>query len=261
MLKKVPSARRQTGKRYASHEGASTTHTVLTAVPWQVVLGLAFVVISSAFASVTPWLLRAAHRRIRDGRRIATHLDARGRQWSASLSSPGFSATGCVSSSTVSVDESNTTSATTSSYISETRRGLLRAHAHRRHHGAPHERPERGAQAAGPAIMYLTNTIAGGVFRARIHAAHRRAAHASRAHCRWCCCRSLTIRLGRAIHERFEAVQEHSARSPRARRKTSPARASCARIVRSAAEIERFAALNDEYLDEEHAARAAVRAR
>jgi ATP-binding cassette subfamily B multidrug efflux pump len=42
---------------------------------WQVILGLAFVVISSAFASVTPWLLRAALDGIRSGvesRRIVT---------------------------------------------------------------------------------------------------------------------------------------------------------------------------------------------
>src|SRR5215208_6549079 len=42
---------------------------------WQVILGLAFVVISSAFASVTPWLLRAALDGIGSGapqRRIGT---------------------------------------------------------------------------------------------------------------------------------------------------------------------------------------------
>ena len=46
---------------------------------WQVILGLAFVVISSAFASVTPWLLRAAIDGIRGGaesRRIWTLVGA-----------------------------------------------------------------------------------------------------------------------------------------------------------------------------------------
>ena len=58
----------------------------------------------------------------------------------------------------------------------------------------------------------------------------------------------LTIRMGKAIHDRFEAVQEHfSTLTTRAQENLSGAR-----IVRAyrqeAAEIARFGAINDQYL-------------
>src|SRR5947199_241250 len=58
----------------------------------------------------------------------------------------------------------------------------------------------------------------------------------------------LTIRMGKAIHDRFEAVQEHfSTLTTRAQENLSGAR-----IVRAyrqeEAEIARFGAINDEYL-------------
>ena len=91
----------------------------------------------------------------------------------------------------------------------DARPDVLRAHAHRRPHGAPHERPERRAHGRGPAIMYLTNTIFGGafalVFMLRISRGSRSIARAADDRC----CPCSAILLGGAIHTRFEAVQAH----------------------------------------------------
>ena len=103
-------------------------------------------------------------------------------------------------------------------------------------------------QAAGPAIMYLTNTVAGGLFALyfmlRIDGRLTLLALAP-----MILLPVLTIWLGRAIHVRFEAVQEHfSAMTTRAQENLAGAR-----IVRAyrqeRAELDRFAALNDEYLE------------
>ena len=102
-------------------------------------------------------------------------------------------------------------------------------------------------QAAGPAIMYLTNTVAGGLFALyfmiRIDGRLTLLALAPMT-----LLPVLTLWLGRAIHVRFEAVQEHfSTMTTRAQENLAGAR-----IVRAyrqeRAELERFAALNDEYL-------------
>jgi ATP-binding cassette subfamily B protein len=102
-------------------------------------------------------------------------------------------------------------------------------------------------QAAGPAIMYLTNTVAGGVFALyfmlRIDGRLTLLALAPMV-----VLPVVTLWLGRAIHERFEAVQEHfSTMTTRAQENLAGAR-----IVRAyrqeRAELERFARLNDEYL-------------
>jgi ATP-binding cassette subfamily B protein len=102
-------------------------------------------------------------------------------------------------------------------------------------------------QAAGPAIMYLTNTIAGGVFALyfmlRIDGRLTLLALAPMV-----VLPAVTLWLGRAIHERFEAVQEHfSTMTTRAQENLAGAR-----IVRAyrqeRAELERFARLNEEYL-------------
>ena len=101
--------------------------------------------------------------------------------------------------------------------------------------------------AAGPAIMYLVNTIAGGLFalsfmagisvRLTLLAVLPMAALPF-----------LTIRLGRAIHTRFEAVQEHfGTLTTRAQENLSGVR-----VVRAYrqedAELSRFDTLNEEYL-------------
>ena len=102
-------------------------------------------------------------------------------------------------------------------------------------------------QAAGPAIMYLTNTVAGGVFALyfmiRIDGRLTLLALAPMV-----VLPVLTVWLGRAIHVRFEAVQEHfSTLTTRAQENLAGAR-----IVRAYrqedAELDRFAGLNDEYL-------------
>jgi ATP-binding cassette subfamily B protein len=102
-------------------------------------------------------------------------------------------------------------------------------------------------QAVGPAIMYLTNTVAGGVFALyfmlRIDGRLTLLALLP-----MIVLPVVTIWLGRAIHERFEAVQEHfSTMTTRAQENLAGAR-----VVRAyrqeRPELARFAALNDEYL-------------
>ena len=101
--------------------------------------------------------------------------------------------------------------------------------------------------AVGPAVMYLANTITGGVFALffmlRIDVRLTLLALVP-----MLILPVLTIRMGKAIHDRFEAVQEHfSTLTTRAQENLSGAR-----IVRAyrqeAAEIARFGAINEEYL-------------
>ena len=101
--------------------------------------------------------------------------------------------------------------------------------------------------AAGPAIMYLVNTIAGGAFALafmlRIDVRLTLFALVPVA-----ILPVLTVKLGRAIHDRFEAVQEHfGAMTTRAQENLAGVR-----VVRAyrqeASEAARFAALGAEYL-------------
>jgi ATP-binding cassette subfamily B multidrug efflux pump len=101
--------------------------------------------------------------------------------------------------------------------------------------------------AVGPAVMYLANTITGGLFALyfmlRIDVKLTLLALLP-----LIVLPLLTIRMGKAIHDRFESVQEQfSTLTTRAQENLSGAR-----IVRAyrqeAAEIQRFGALNDEYL-------------
>jgi len=102
-------------------------------------------------------------------------------------------------------------------------------------------------QAVGPAVMYLANTITGGLFALyfmlRIDVKLTLLALLPTLFLP-----VLTIKMGKAIHDRFEAVQEHfSTLTTRAQENLSGAR-----IVRAyrqeAAEIARFGAINDQYL-------------
>ena len=102
-------------------------------------------------------------------------------------------------------------------------------------------------QAFGPAVMYLANTITGGLFALyfmlRIDVNLTLLALLPTLFLP-----VLTIKMGKAIHDRFEAVQEHfSTLTTRAQENLSGAR-----IVRAyrqeAAEIARFGAINDQYL-------------
>ncbi|MGZ8378027.1 MAG: ABC transporter ATP-binding protein [Gemmatirosa sp.] len=101
--------------------------------------------------------------------------------------------------------------------------------------------------AAGPAIMYLTNTIAGGafalVFMLRIDARLTGLALLPMALLPF-----VMIRLGRLVHDRFEAVQEHfGAMTTRVQENLSGTR-----VVRAyrqeASEEARFAEANAEYV-------------
>ena len=101
--------------------------------------------------------------------------------------------------------------------------------------------------AVGPAVMYLANTITGGLF-ALFFMLRIDVKLALLALLPLLVLPALTIRMGKAIHDRFEAVQEHfSTLTTRAQENLSGAR-----IVRAyrqeAAEIARFGAINDQYL-------------
>jgi ATP-binding cassette subfamily B multidrug efflux pump len=101
--------------------------------------------------------------------------------------------------------------------------------------------------AVGPAVMYLANTITGGLF-ALFFMLRIDVKLTLLALLPMLVLPVLTIRMGKAIHDRFEAVQEHfSTLTTRAQENLSGAR-----IVRAyrqeAAEIARFGAINDEYL-------------
>ena len=101
--------------------------------------------------------------------------------------------------------------------------------------------------AIGPAVMYLTNTIFGGLFALyfmlRIDVKLTLLALIPTIFLP-----ILTIKMGKAIHDRFEAVQEHfSTLTTQAQENLTGAR-----IVRAyrqeAAEVERFGKLNERYL-------------
>ena len=101
--------------------------------------------------------------------------------------------------------------------------------------------------ALGPAVMYLANTITGGLF-ALFFMLRIDVTLTLLALLPMLVLPVLTIRMGKAIHDRFEAVQEHfSTLTTRAQENLGGAR-----IVRAyrqeAAEIARFGAINEEYL-------------
>jgi ATP-binding cassette subfamily B protein len=101
--------------------------------------------------------------------------------------------------------------------------------------------------ASGPAIMYLTNTIAGGAF-ALAFMMHIDARLTLLALLPMLLLPVVMIRMGQRIHDRFEAAQEHfSTMTTRVQENVSGAR-----IVRAyrqeRAEEARFAAMNEEYL-------------
>jgi ATP-binding cassette subfamily B protein len=101
--------------------------------------------------------------------------------------------------------------------------------------------------AIGPAVMYLTNTISGGLF-ALFFMLRIDVRLTLLALLPLIFLPVLTIRMGGAIHDRFEKVQEHfSALTTHAQENLTGAR-----IVRAyrqeKAEIERFGTLNEKYL-------------
>ena len=215
---------------------------------WQVILGLAFVVISSAFASVTPWLLRSALDGIRSG------VEPR-RIWLLGGGMVGLAlAAGVLRfgmrelinglSRRIEYDLRNDLFShllrLDAAYFGRMRTGDVMA---RLTNDLSAVR-----QAVGPAIMYLTNTVAGGLFALyfmlRIDGRLTLLALTPMV-----LLPVLTLWLGRAIHQRFEAVQEHfSTMTTRAQENLAGAR-----VVRAyrqeRPELTRFAGLNEEYLE------------
>jgi len=214
---------------------------------WQVFLGLAFVVLSSAFASVTPWLLRSALDGIRSGassQRIWTLAGAMvGLALVAGVFRYGMRELINGLSRRIEYDLRNDLFAhllrLDAGYFGRTRTGDIMA---RLTNDLSAVR-----QAVGPAIMYLTNTVAGGAFA--LYFMLRIDGHLTLlALTPMVILPILTIWLGRAIHQRFEAVQEHfSTMTTRAHENLAGAR-----VVRAyrqeEQELARFATLNDEYL-------------
>src|SRR3954468_5650609 len=214
---------------------------------WQVILGLAFVVMSSAFASVTPWLLRAALDGMSSGassRRIWTLAGGMiGVAFIAGVLRYGMRELINGLSRRIEYDLRNDLFAhllkLDAAYFGRTRTGDIMA---RLTNDLSAVR-----QAAGPAIMYLTNTVAGAAFALyfmlRIDVRLTLLALTPMV-----VLPVMTMWLGRAIHQRFEAVQEHfSTMTTRAQENLAGAR-----IVRAyrqeQAELDRFAALNEQYL-------------
>jgi len=214
---------------------------------WQVFLGLACVIVSAAFASVTPWLLRSALDGIGSGA-PARHI------WTLAASMVALALVAGVLrygmrdlinglSRRIEYDLRNDLfvhlQKLDAAYFGRTRTGDIMA---RLTNDLSAVR-----QAAGPAIMYLTNTVAGAAFALyfmlRIDVRLTLLALTPMV-----VLPVMTMWLGRAIHERFEAVQEHfSTMTTRAQENLAGAR-----IVRAyrqeQAELDRFAALNEQYL-------------
>src|SRR5262245_24282919 len=206
---------------------------------WQVFLGLAFVIVSSAFASVTPWLLRSALDGIRAGvsaQRIWTLAGAMvGLALVAGVLRYGMRELINGLSRRIEYDLRNDLFSHLMSldagYFARMRTGDIMA---RLTNDLSAVR-----QAVGPAIMYLTNTVAGGVFALyfmlRIDGRLTLLALAPMV-----VLPIVTLWLGRSIHSRFEAVQEHfSTMTTRAQENLAGAR-----VVRAyrqeRAELDRF---------------------
>jgi ATP-binding cassette subfamily B multidrug efflux pump len=213
----------------------------------QVVAGLLLVVVSTAITSVIPWLLRSGIDAMSKGADqsivwtvaaaiVATALVAGVmRYWMRHLMN-GVSRR-------VEYDLRNDLFAhletLDASYYARTRTGDIMARLTN----------DLGAvrMAAGPAIMYLVNTIASGLF-ALVFMLRIDPTLTVLALLPMIALPIITVRMGSAIHARFDAVQEHfSTLTTQAQENLTGAR-----IVRAyrqeAAEIERFGELNDEYL-------------
>jgi ATP-binding cassette, subfamily B, multidrug efflux pump len=212
----------------------------------QVGLGLVLVVVSAAIASVIPWLLRRAIDGMRTGADPATVLGTAGvmvvtavvagamrygmrellngvsRRIETDLRDALFG-------HLLSLD---------AAWFGRTRTGDVMARLTN----------DLGAvrMVAGPAIMYLVNTIAGGLF-ALVFMVSIDWRLTAVSLLPMILLPVVMVRVGRVIHDRFEAVQAHfGALTTHAQENISGVR-----VVRAyrqeAAEVRRFSALNDEY--------------
>jgi len=214
---------------------------------WQVLAGLVFVVVSTAITSVIPWLLRQGIDSMQKGAPLRV-------VWLVAAAIVGTSLIAGVMryqmrsimngiSRWIEYDLRNDLFAHIETldapYFARTRTGDLMARLTN----------DLGAvrMAAGPAIMYLVNTIASGIF-ALIFMIRIDPMLTLFALLPMLVLPVMTVRMGGAIHKRFDAVQEHfSTLTTHAQENLTGAR-----IVRAyrqeAAEIERFGRLNEEYL-------------
>ena len=209
--------------------------------------GLLIVLASSALASVIPWLLRRAIDAIGSGAPMSTVWKVSGLIVLAALVGGAFRygmrelINGVSRWMEYDLRNDLFTHLETldAAYFAQTRTGDIMARLTN----------DLGAvrMAIGPAVMYLTNTIFGGLFALyfmlRIDVKLTLLALLP-----LIVLPILTIRMGGAIHDRFEAVQEHfSTLTTQAQENLTGAR-----IVRAYrqenAEIERFGALNEQYL-------------
>ena len=210
-------------------------------------VGLAIVIASSAITSVIPWLLRRAIDAIGKGAPMETVWKLSGLIVLAAIIGGAFRygmrelINGV--SRWIEYDLRNDLfihlETLDAAYFAQTRTGDIMARLTN----------DLGAvrMAVGPAVMYLANTIAGGLF-ALVFMLRIDVKLTLLALLPLLILPALTIRMGKAIHDRFEAVQEHfSTLTTRAQENLSGAR-----IVRAyrqeAAEIARFGKINDEYL-------------
>jgi len=213
----------------------------------QLVAGLALVVISTAITSVIPWFLRIGIDAIRAGAPFSRSLIIAGEIIAiaivAGLMRYGMREILNTVSRRIEYDLRNDLfihlEKLDASYFGRTRTGDIMARLTN----------DLGAvrMAAGPAIMYLMNTIAGALF-ALFFMLRIDVKLTILALLPMIALPAITAYLGKAVHRRFEAVQEHfSTLTTHAQENLSGTR-----IVRAYrqenAEIERFALLNDEYL-------------
>lgn len=213
----------------------------------QLLAGLVLVVLSSAIASVVPWLLRRGIDDISAGRTgkpvILVFLAILGTALVAGVMRYAMRELLNGVSRGIEFDLRNDLylhlQRLDASYFAKARTGDLMARLTN----------DLGAvrMAAGPAVMYLTNTIAGTIF-ALYFMAKINVLLTAMAMIPLSLMPIMMVKLGSAIHFRFSAVQEHfSTLTTHAQENLTGTR-----IVRAyrqeAAEIDRFAMLNDEYL-------------
>lgn len=213
----------------------------------QLATGLALVVISTAITSVIPWFLRLGIDAMRAGAPFSSSVIVAGEIIAVAIVA-GFMRYGMREilnsvSRRIEYDLRNDLfihlEKLDASYFGRIRTGDIMARLTN----------DLGAvrMAAGPAIMYLANTIAGALF-ALFFMLRIDVKLTVLALLPMIGLPAITAYLGKAVHRRFEAVQEHfSTLTTHAQENLSGTR-----IVRAYrqenAEVERFALLNDEYL-------------
>ncbi|MBC7790486.1 MAG: ABC transporter ATP-binding protein [Anaerolineae bacterium] len=214
---------------------------------WSMALGLLSVIISSAFQAVVPWLLRSAIDGVTSGAPQSRIWMIAGAMVVVALAS-GVARYGMRQilnglSRKVEYDLRNDLfthlETLDQAYFAHMRTGDLMA---RMTNDLSAVR-----MAAGPAIMYFVNTIAGGIF-ALVFMLGISVRLTLLALVPLVLLPVIMVRLGKALHDRFEAVQEHfSTLTTRAQENIAGVR-----IVRAYRqedpETARFAVLNDEYV-------------